>query len=514
MPGVCGCGVSDVDTDGDGMLDCHDTCDEVSKDDSKFLDLRVSWGTTPISSKGGEYRICWCAAGFSCSIPEEHIIDMGELTLIGPSPLVQDRTCISGQSCRPDGFTGHYLSGSHHKDKTTVLSGSDHFWILDTCGQHTYQGTGVLPRMSYTDHETTTKLLTSGASMLWQDSPITAQGGKYRLCWCAGSSLEGTNTSVTSSADRVPGSAADSVPKAQDINASVALIGFSCSMTESFRVDLGTFTLIGPRPLNQDRTCMSGQTCQFDGVYGHLTSQTDRFFILDTCGVESTLPRMPKEGRLCDMSRYVNTVNYTGSTSNETDDCTETMMFSGYCDSDPDSNATTACTGNATSLTKMLPVALNSTTLRLGFGKDFVTAAGGQYRLCWCTSAGWLDTSKFHCSIASDFRVDVGKFELIGPRYPRNFDDQGRRQQRPNFHEDRTCVSGQTCSLDGILGHHLDAGDRFLVVDTCGERSQIPRFGPSGLLPSVTASGAAVDFEALTLTAAGQYMDKLLQRFM
>ena len=45
--------------------------------------------------------MCWCAAGQLCSVAEHYRVDMGELILIGPAPLNQDKTCVAGQSCRP-----------------------------------------------------------------------------------------------------------------------------------------------------------------------------------------------------------------------------------------------------------------------------------------------------------------------------------------------------------------------------------------------------------------------------
>ena len=39
--------------------------------------------------------------------------------------------------------------------------------------------------------------------------------------------------------------------------------------------------------------------------------------------------------------------------------------------------------------------------------EEQVTAAGGQYRLCWCASG-------FTCSVAPDFRVDFGELTVLG----------------------------------------------------------------------------------------------------
>ena len=55
------------------------------------------------------------------------------------------------------------------------------------------------------------------------------------------------------------------------------------SLAEDFQVDLGEFTLIGPAPLSQDRTCVSGQTCWFGGLTGQDLSVLDAFAVIDTC---------------------------------------------------------------------------------------------------------------------------------------------------------------------------------------------------------------------------------------
>jgi hypothetical protein len=167
-PGTCGCGVSEVDSDGDGIRDCQESCphfEQLTGD----RDLRVSWGSLPVTAPGGQYRICWCANGYDCHTSGKFLIDMGTLTLIGPSPLSQDRTCLSGQTCSLFSIDGLHLSKL------------DDLWILDTC-----QVAPIIPRMPYTLDTTIVKADASGARPIWADTPSTAAGGQYRLCWCAG----------------------------------------------------------------------------------------------------------------------------------------------------------------------------------------------------------------------------------------------------------------------------------------------------------------------------------------
>ena len=79
-----------------------------------------SWdGYGPMSPAGGQYRLCWCAAGQTCTMFEDFKVDVGELRVIGPSPLDQDRTCVAGMSCVFSGITGQHLQDG---DLAMVLS--------------------------------------------------------------------------------------------------------------------------------------------------------------------------------------------------------------------------------------------------------------------------------------------------------------------------------------------------------------------------------------------------------
>ena len=56
------------------------------------------------------------------------------------------------------------------------------------------------------------------------------------------------------------------------------------------------------------------------------------------------------------------------------------------------------------------------------------------------------------CDRAEDFTVDAGQLSLLGPA----------------ARQDRTCLSGQTCSVDNIVGIELADTDRVAILDTCG----------------------------------------------
>jgi hypothetical protein len=89
-----------------------------------------------------------------------------------------------------------------------------------------------------------------------------------------------------------------------------------------------------------------------------------------------------------------------------------------------------------------------------------LTLNGGQYRLCWC--AGEMraahDLSRgYLCSVAEDFKVDVGELVIVGP------DELGTQL--------RTCVAGQTCVIDNVRGVNLHEKDALMVLDTCGQHT-------------------------------------------
>ena len=65
-----------------------------------------------------------------------------------------------------------------------------------------------------------------------------------------------------------------------------------CVQSAAFRVDAGSLVLVGPAPLEQHRTCVSGQTCSLDGLSGYHLSESDSFLVLDTCG--STIALVPR----------------------------------------------------------------------------------------------------------------------------------------------------------------------------------------------------------------------------
>lgn len=103
-------------------------------------------------------------------------------------PTRQDRTCISGQSCRIDGLTGHYLSAT------------DRIMVLDTC-----DGAVLVPRFPQHGASVEGPIAGSqGLAVSWGEVAVSAAGGRYQLCWHGHTaSANGTNASATNSSQTI-----------------------------------------------------------------------------------------------------------------------------------------------------------------------------------------------------------------------------------------------------------------------------------------------------------------------
>lgn len=114
----------------------------------------MEWLGSSMIAAGAEYRLCWCAAGpFPCSVWEDFSVDLGALTLLGPSPLSQHRTCVSGRTCDLSRLRG------------TGVGAADAIFVLETCG-----AAAAVPGVPIP---------------IGPAAALSAQGGEYRLCWCS-----------------------------------------------------------------------------------------------------------------------------------------------------------------------------------------------------------------------------------------------------------------------------------------------------------------------------------------
>ena len=261
-----------------------------------------TWGDVRVSSAGGFYRLCWCgSASGGCSNGEDFRVDLGGLTLLGPTPATTTATCTSGQRCEIHGLTGVHLSDQ------------DSFMVLSTCGHHR-----AVSRLSNVE----VSVGNGGATLRWDS--ISSAGGLYHLCWCSG---------ATSS---------------------------TCGGSPDFRVVAGQLHILGPEPLEQDKTCLSGQRCLFSVSRFGVGLGVDSVAVLETCGVTKKLkPDLHKELH-------------------------ESQVFS--------LQLVESLTSDSRDSHFVMPLSF----------------PGGIYRLCWCGTQ--------NCRTADDFRTDLGALHLVGPQ--------------------------------------------------------------------------------------------------
>ena len=257
-------------------------------------------GTTSereVRSEGAYYRLCWCAKNFDCTEPKHFAVDAGTMKLIGPHHN-QGITCFSGAVC-----IGTHITG-------VGLSNGDRTMVLRYCNTDLY--ISRFPNDGYSD-----PAVDNGTTITWagaDTAPLTAPGGFYKLCWCAASQ--------------------------------------TCTRSGSnFRVEYGQLYIVGPAPLTQSKTCLSGEYCNVTDYSGYGLNDGDRLMISSQCGDASgVVPRFPKMGISED------------------------------------------AIDNGTSF----------------YWNSYVTAGGGVYWMCWCSNM-------YSCDRSDQFNVESGLLTLPGP---------------------------------------------------------------------------------------------------
>ncbi|CAK9109828.1 Alpha-agarase [Durusdinium trenchii] len=407
---------------------------------------RSSFAWPSVSANGGEYRLCWCAdrstEGLSlpilqsglvplgCLTPADFDVDFGKLHLIGPQAS-QAFTCVSGQTCVLKGVS--YAAGY---TEYTEMS-RDSLLVLDSCGHS--PSTKQLPPIPAFEVEP--------FAFSWGNLPLTMPGGDFRLCWCSSRSSGEYESNATGEYESF------------------------CQRADQFVVDLGHLHIVGP-DLKHVRTCVVGWPCHLTGFHGRDLQLGDRYLILDTCGLASHVPQSP--------AAFLQSASGTWGTEVSWDTA--------------------------------------------------VSSSGGIYRICWCAQG-------FSCSTFEDFRVDTGELLLEGVLPEQTFTCfRGKpckvshvqgvhiESQKAEFlimdtyfrvdvgtlylvgpatGHDYTCISGRTCSIDSVIGLGLNNNDAYLVQDTCGVAAAVSGFSSGGHASSITASGTAVSWGSIAVTAAG-----------
>ena len=198
----------------------------------------LDWGSGVLSASGGSYRLCVCVIG-ACELQADYRLDIGELDVLGPAKF-QDRTCITGQECRIESIYGKFLSTQNS------------IAVLDTCGTHSLVAN--FPDLEVS--QPASRITNAGANK------VMSRGGQYRLCWCASTG---------------------NISRFSDLTGE--FLSTSCGALEEFLVDVGEFTVIGPK-LQHDQTCVSGQTCFIKAPTGHMIHVTDSFQLFENASAE------------------------------------------------------------------------------------------------------------------------------------------------------------------------------------------------------------------------------------
>ena len=507
--------------------------------------------SSQVIAPGGTYRLCWsrrAPVNVSDSLSDDRdqrnfLVDAGRLYLIGPRPLQQNRTCVSGQTCALKVLTG------------IAPSVNWKIMVLDTCGQHASHSSNVTSRsrhsgfpnsgLAYTYPSYFTEVnftespsgapnvtVSAFSAIRWGDrgDVLTAPGGLYRLCWCASLSTE----SVTSLFD-LNGSVDDSNRSTNQLSP-LTNPSSECSDASRFLLDIGSLSIMGP--LGTSRTCISGRPC----MIGRFPPDEQGYvLVLDTCGKSNAIVRgfgaeisssteISAPGgqyRMCWCRSEGENKNRTDLifTSLSTFRCEKTEDFlvdmGGLYLLGPSegSVARTCISGmscsfnlddfelrhelNTTSSvfildtcghaggpggpdvarSRMSPMSRISGTLTW----STLTAPGGFYKLCWCGLgvSNSNSSNSLSCDLPQDHLVDAGSLLFIGPTL--DFFTPQRR----------TCVSGQACRVKGISGH---PSDTILILATCGRNLNLPKRIPAeqdGPVSFNASDGGPLDFGIL-----------------
>ena len=70
-----------------------------------------------------------------------------------------------------------------------------------------------------------------------------------------------------------------------------------CSIADDFAVDMGALEIIGVTTADHRKfTCINGQTCKLEGIWGNHLTSSDQFAVLDTCGTIAKADFVPMTG--------------------------------------------------------------------------------------------------------------------------------------------------------------------------------------------------------------------------
>jgi len=178
-----------------------------------------SWGSEPIITPPGKYRLCWCLIGYACTQPEEFVSFAGILRVKAPFGPRREFFCAIGRKCTVSDIIGE---GGGPTDQVAVMT---------VCGNgdptDAFEKGGVSKTAS-----------ADGTSF---GLPKAIKGGTFQLCWCAGESL--------------------------------------CASGLDFDHTLGTLIVGGPDP-SPLYVCYEWEPCTIESLKGTVLRNGDRLLVL------------------------------------------------------------------------------------------------------------------------------------------------------------------------------------------------------------------------------------------
>lgn len=190
-----------------------------------------------ITATGGNYRMCWRAAGDS----GDSGADAGELVVLGPA-AAHRRVAVASMRLQVPMFTGASVVGTGGMASSTASRTGDRVLVARMCDGSEDNLVPGIPGPKGVSQ----KLAPAASQYDWGTELVTAQGGDYRLCWCSGQHLNGT-------------------PR-------------GCSDILDFIVDAGTLSVSGPAG-GQYWSCAASRPCKVQGVMGFGFTALDRVLV-------------------------------------------------------------------------------------------------------------------------------------------------------------------------------------------------------------------------------------------
>ncbi|CAE7774243.1 unnamed protein product [Symbiodinium necroappetens] len=185
----------------------------------------VTWAE-PNRANGGIYKLCWKGVGQTSFGGE-----IGSIVVLGP---VADHRRMASDS------SPLIVSLFQGAAGTSASQMGDRVRIADSCLSSPtavagVEGAGI-----------SQKLEPNATSFRWGESLLSAPGGEYRMCWCAGHQL-------------------DNSPRA-------------CELPGDFAVDVGSLAISGPAG-GQAWSCDTSRPCSISGLRGAGLTENDRLLI-------------------------------------------------------------------------------------------------------------------------------------------------------------------------------------------------------------------------------------------